>query len=89
MESEILRLLAGLDIGKASFVLLAVVVLWGMRQMVVSLLRIERHMGTLSQHMEKAADHAEYQHYFLRELLAIFEREGLPFRKPKTEARKI
>ncbi|HGY10244.1 MAG TPA: hypothetical protein ENK37_09400 [Oceanithermus profundus] len=82
MESEILRLLAGLDIGKASFLLLAVIVLWGMRNIVTSLLRIERHM-------EKMAGHSEQTHYFMNEMLAIFEREGLPFRKPKKEARKI
>ena len=84
MESEILRLLAGLDIGKASYVLLAVIVIWGLRQMVASLVRIERLMA-------KMEYHADLQRYYMGEIAAILEREGIQFRKqrPKKEARKI
>lgn len=84
METDILRLLAGLDIGKASFILLALIVIWGMRQMVGSLLRLER---TLS----KVEHHADLQRYYMGEIAAILEREGIQFRKQKPikEAKRV
>jgi len=82
VESEILRLLAELDIGKASFVLLAVIVIWGLRQMIASLVRIEKLMTRMEHH-------ADLQRYYIGEIAAILEREGIQFRKQKKEARKI
>ena len=74
METEILRLLASLDIGRASFVLLSVIVIWGMRQIVASLLRIEQHLA-------KVEHHSDLQRFYIGEIAALIEREGIQFRK--------
>jgi len=84
---DFFQLLATLDIGKASFLVLALLVIWREREAVKALREIQRHVAESKYLIQETKNLIRKNTVALETFAGVLRRKGIEFRKEEVHGR--